>query len=114
MTWGKGRYGRLGHGTSDDMLVPKKVEALSGHRCVCIALGSGDAQSVCVAVSPEGKKQVWSWGDADYGKLGRPASNGSGLVPGLVEDLNEKDIVDVQCGSQFTIALSAAGEVYTW
>lgn len=27
-TWGKGRYGRLGHGDSEDQLRPKKVKAL--------------------------------------------------------------------------------------
>ena len=29
-TWGKGRYGRLGHGDSDDQTKPKLVEALKG------------------------------------------------------------------------------------
>lgn len=31
-TWGKGRYGRLGHGDSEDQLKPKLVEALLGKR----------------------------------------------------------------------------------
>ncbi len=31
-TWGKGRYGRLGHGDSDDHCKPKLVEALLGYR----------------------------------------------------------------------------------
>lgn len=30
-TWGKGRYGRLGHGDSDDQLKPKLVEGLLGN-----------------------------------------------------------------------------------
>ena len=29
-TWGKGRYGRLGHGDSDDQMKPKLVETLHG------------------------------------------------------------------------------------
>lgn len=32
-TWGKGRYGRLGHGDSDDQMKPKLVDALVGETC---------------------------------------------------------------------------------
>ncbi len=39
-TWGKGRYGRLGHGDSDDQLKPKLVEALLGYRVIDVACGS--------------------------------------------------------------------------
>ena len=31
-TWGKGRYGRLGHGDYDDQLKPKMVEALKTYK----------------------------------------------------------------------------------
>lgn len=47
-TWGKGRYGRLGHGDSEDQLKPKIVEMLLGYRAVDIACGSGDAQTLCI------------------------------------------------------------------
>lgn len=65
-TWGKGRYGRLGHGDSDDQLVPKLVQALLEFHVIDIACGSGDAQTLCVTEDDN----VWSWGDGDYGKLG--------------------------------------------
>ena len=38
-TWGKGRYGRLGHGDSEDQLKPKLVEALHGFRVIDVACG---------------------------------------------------------------------------
>lgn len=49
-----------------------KVEALQGHRVVDIACGSGDAQTLCLTDDDA----VWSWGDGDYGKLGRGGSDG--------------------------------------
>lgn len=49
-----------------------KVEALQGHRVIDIACGSGDAQTLCLTDDDT----VWSWGDGDYGKLGRGGSDG--------------------------------------
>lgn len=49
-----------------------KVEVLQGHRVVDIACGSGDAQTLCLTDDDT----VWSWGDGDYGKLGRGGSDG--------------------------------------
>lgn len=57
--------------------------------------------------------QVWSWGDGDYGKLGRGGSDGC-KSPKLVEKLQDLDIVKVCCGSQFSVALTKDGQVYTW
>ncbi|MEQ2205530.1 hypothetical protein XENOCAPTIV_001890 [Xenoophorus captivus] len=95
-TWGKGRYGRLGHGDSEDQLKPKLVDALQGHRVIDVACGSGDAQTLCLTDDD----MVWSWGDGDYGKLGRGGSDGC-KIP-------------MKCGSQFSVALTKSGAVYTW
>ena len=43
-TWGRGNYGRLGHGSSDDHALPTPVQALKGKRVVGVACGGGDAQ----------------------------------------------------------------------
>ena len=40
-----------------------------GYRVMDVACGSGDAQT-CAITDEEGGT-VWSWGDGDYGKLGR-------------------------------------------
>lgn len=66
-TWGRGNYGRLGHGTSEDHNVPTIVVGLKGHHVVDIACGSGDAQTLALTDSG----LVFSWGDGDYGKLGK-------------------------------------------
>ncbi|KAJ8028688.1 E3 ubiquitin-protein ligase HERC2 [Holothuria leucospilota] len=108
-SWGKGRYGRLGHGDSDDQLRPKLVEALKGFRVIDVACGSGDAQTVCITDDDN----VWSWGDGDYGKLGRGGSDGC-KVPQKVDALANMGVIKVECGSQFSIALTKSGHVYTW
>ena len=43
------------------------MEALKAHRVLNVACGSGDAQTLCITDDDS----VWSWGDGDYGKLGR-------------------------------------------
>ncbi|XP_042217246.1 E3 ubiquitin-protein ligase HERC2-like isoform X2 [Homarus americanus] len=108
-TWGKGRYGRLGHGDSEDQFRPKLVEALVGYRVVDVACGSGDAQTLCITDDDN----VWSWGDGDYGKLGRGGSDGC-KVPMRIDGLASQGIIKVECGSQFSVALARSGTVYTW
>lgn len=49
-----------------------QVDALQGHRVIDVACGSGDAQTLCLTDDD----MVWSWGDGDYGKLGRGGSDG--------------------------------------
>ncbi|XP_068082847.1 E3 ubiquitin-protein ligase HERC2 [Anabrus simplex] len=108
-TWGKGRYGRLGHGDSEDQLKPKLVQALLGYQVIDIACGSGDAQTLCITDDDN----VWSWGDGDYGKLGRGGSDGC-KVPMKIESLAGLGVIKVECGSQFSVALTRSGSVYTW
>ena len=108
-TWGCGEYGRLGHGDNVTQLRPKHVKGLTGHRVVQVACGSRDAQTL--ALTDEG--MVFSWGDGDFGKLGRGGSEGC-AVPANVEKLNGMGIVQIECGAQFSLALSKSGLVWTW
>lgn len=108
-TWGRGNYGRLGHGTFEDCATPTMVAGLSGQHIVKVACGSGDAHTLCL--TSQGK--LYSWGDGDYGKLGRGGSDGS-KVPRLVEKLQDMEITDVFCGPHFSIALSKEGTVFSW
>lgn len=108
-TWGLGDYGRLGHGDIVTQLKPKLVEALVGQRVVQVACGSKDAQTL--ALTEEG--YVYSWGDGDFGKLGRGGSGGC-YTPLLIDRLLGLGVVQVECGAQFSLALTKYGEVWTW
>jgi E3 ubiquitin-protein ligase HERC2 len=108
-TWGLGEYGRLGHGDTLTQLRPKMVKALEGWRVIQVACGSKDAQTL--ALTETG--QVFSWGDGDYGKLGRGGSDGCN-VPQIIETLDGQGVSQIVCGAQFSIALTKTGEVLTW
>ncbi|GFT97548.1 e3 ubiquitin-protein ligase HERC2 [Nephila pilipes] len=108
-TWGKGRYGRLGHGDSEEQLKPKRVELLVNYSVIDVACGSGDAQTLCITDND----CVWSWGDGDYGKLGRGGSDGC-KIPVKIDALTGMGVIKVECGSQFSVALTKSGSVYTW
>ena len=71
------RYGRLGHGDSDDQMKPKLVEALIGHRVIDVACGSGDAQTLAITDDDN----VWSWGDGDYRRQRRVQGAHEGREP---------------------------------
>ncbi|KAK2507178.1 hypothetical protein MC885_011827 [Smutsia gigantea] len=78
-TWGRGNYGQLGHGSSEDEAIPMLVAGLKGLKVIDMACGSG---------------QVLSWGDGDYGKLGRGSSDGCKMLK-LIEKLQDLDVVKV-------------------
>lgn len=86
-----------------------QVMALKGEHVIAVACGSGDSHSLAAARGGN----VFSWGDGDYGKLGRGGNEGS-KVPKRVEALTKKGVFKLMCGSQFSIALANTGHIYTW
>ena len=86
-----------------------QVKALSGHRVVQVSLGSRDAQTL--ALTEDGT--VYSWGDGDFGKLGRGGSDGCN-VPHVIDRLNGLGVCQIECGAQFSLALTKSGQVWTW
>ncbi|CAG9110144.1 unnamed protein product [Plutella xylostella] len=143
-TWGLGEYGRLGHGDDTTQLVPKMVESLQNYRIVQVACGSRDAQTLALtacgkvfswgdgdfgklgtynpvihpmAVSPLGKllaaRARRRRSNAGGVVSGRGGSDGC-AVPMNIERLNSLGVVQVECGAQFSLALTRDGEVWTW
>ena len=79
---------------------------LKGHHVTKVSCGSRDAQTL--ALTDEG--QVWSWGDGDFGKLGRGGSEGTN-IPQNVESLNGLGVIQIECGAQFSLCLTKSGQV---
>ena len=89
-----------------DRAAALQVKALLGRHLVQVACGSRDAQTL--ALTSDGL--VYSWGDGDFGKLGRGGSEGCN-VPQNVERLNNLGVCQIECGAQFSVALTKSGQV---
>lgn len=106
-TWGRGSYGCLGHGNSEDKLEPCLVQALKDHTIVDVALGTSDSHTLCVT----DVGLVFAFGDGDYGKLGNGSCVGCAL-PIQIDGLPM--ISRVFIGNQFSVALSYDGRIFSW
>ncbi|XP_076465936.1 putative E3 ubiquitin-protein ligase HERC1 isoform X3 [Babylonia areolata] len=107
-TFGNGDYGRLGHGSTANKKVPERVLSLEHHQIGFVACGLN--HTVCI--STDGST-VWSFGDGDYGKLGLGHTTPKS-VPTRIDFLRGKQIKKIECGTQFTLALTRDGRVLSW
>ena len=75
LSWGCGKYGRLGHGSEANESQPREVAALGGVRCVRVACGGSHNLAVvlesrgCAVVSA-----LYVWGSDMYGECGLEAA----------------------------------------
>ena len=56
---------------------------------------------------------VYSWGDGDFGKLGRGGSDPS-KTPRIVDKLQGLPVEKIFAGNQFSLALCKNGAIYSW
>ena len=106
-SWGSGLSGRLGHGDTQEQLLPKKVEAFASQRV--IALSAGLRHSL--ALTADGA--VWSWGFASSGRLGHGDQQHQHL-PKKIEAFAGQRVVAVSAGRYHSLALTADGAVWSW
>ena len=106
-SWGFGLWGRLGHGNTQNQLLPKQVEAFAGQRVVAVSV----AQHHSLALTADG--EVWSWGWGAYGMLGH-GDRQTQLLPKKIEALTGQRIVAVSAGAHHSLALAADGAVWSW
>ncbi|CAM8947795.1 unnamed protein product [Rhodiola kirilowii] len=106
-SWGRNQNGQLGLGTSEDSLVPQKVQAFQGTSIKMVAAGAEHS----VAVSEDGELYGWGWGR--YGNLGLGDRNDR-LVPQKVHSFHGEKMTQVACGWRHTISVTSSGGLYTY
>ncbi|KAH9314061.1 hypothetical protein KI387_022688, partial [Taxus chinensis] len=106
-TWGRGKYGQLGHGSVQNESRPVQVKGLADQMIVQIICG-GDHT---MAINNEGT--LFSWGRGQWGQTGLRTMEDV-LVPMQVWDLEHVRVIQASAGARHSIAITEEGNVYGW
>eukprot|EP00966_Prymnesium_polylepis_P224066 5183240-Prymnesium_polylepis.1 len=107
LSWGEGRFGRLGHGTDAQELTPRLINALLGVRIIKVACGGA-----CTAAIDE-NGALLTWGSSTWDQCahcGPPEEK----EPKVVSALEGVPIASIACAEDHMVALGANGAVYSW
>ncbi|XP_065053483.1 uncharacterized protein LOC135682495 isoform X2 [Rhopilema esculentum] len=104
-SWGCGRGGKLGHGDIQDRFTPLRVGALSEEKVVGISCHELHS----AVVTAEGNLYVWGRAEP---YLGFKTNARKQTLPRKIEDLS--NVTQVACGLDFTIALTADSQLYSF
>ncbi|XP_057419366.1 ultraviolet-B receptor UVR8-like [Lotus japonicus] len=107
-SWGRGEDGQLGHGDTDDRLLPTKVSALDGQDIVSVTCGA----DFTVARS-ESSGGLYSWGWGDFGRLGH-GDNIDLFIPHPIRALQGLTIKQIACGDSHCLAVTMDNKVLSW
>ncbi|KAK3275781.1 hypothetical protein CYMTET_16107, partial [Cymbomonas tetramitiformis] len=106
-TWGRGKYGQLGQGTTSSSSVPGLVPGLGG-RVQHFSCG-GDH---CGAVNSAG--ELYVWGRSTWGQTGSGGTGNETSPKRVAGPLAGRKVVMTALGSKHTLVLCSDGSVYAW
>ena len=108
-TWGNNSNGELGIVDITYSTVPRMVSMPEGVKFIQVSAG----YMFSMALDSQGR--VWTWGNANYGKLGRsPDAANPANRPGMVTMPTGVTFTSISAGQNFAMALDQNGEVWTW
>jgi len=91
-TMGEAQGGKLGYQSDDQILLPKRVDALAGETVVMVAAGMSNT----ACVTDTGK--LYTMGRKSSGQLGQGSVVGNTTLPTQVKGLDEKRVVLASVG----------------
>ena len=106
---GKGSYGRLGLGDSNNQKEPKYLPIYGSVKTLSSSKGS-DGHTLCLTYDGS----VYSWGDGEHGKLGHGNSSTQKVPKKVMGPLAVKNVVNISAGYRHSAAVTADGLLYAW
>ena len=108
-SWGSGQYGALGFGDTNDVSAPKLLEIDIGITQQVQKVACGKMHSMCLTT----KKQVFTWGQGCYGKLGH-GNEDDYFQPKEVSTLTNLRTIDISAGDAHSAAITQNKRLYIW
>ncbi|XP_004503906.1 ultraviolet-B receptor UVR8-like isoform X2 [Cicer arietinum] len=107
-SWGRGEDGQLGHGDTNDRLLPTKLSAFDGQNIVSVTCGAD-----YTVVRSESGCNVYSCGWGDFGRLGH-GDHSDLLIPHPIRALQGLRIKQLACGDSHCLAVTMESKVLSW
>jgi len=112
-SWGKGEFGRLGHGGAGNKAVPEHITAFDGLPIKAIHCGS----AFNAALSKD--NELWVWGRNDKGQCANAESLQVDImrqesIPAKIDSFPNSNLVSIACGGQQMAAVTSDHELYQW
>ncbi|MDR1392846.1 MAG: FG-GAP-like repeat-containing protein [Bifidobacteriaceae bacterium] len=108
-SWGYNAFGEVGVGDTLPRLEPVRLDGILSNVTIT-AIGVGDYSTV--VASNSGK--LYLWGTNYYGQIGTPIPPIQALPVAVTGLPSNSPVVAIAAQHDFTMALTAAGQVYTW
>lgn len=108
-SWGCGNNGRLGHGEENSVGHPKIINYFNSNEIKVSQISAGDTHACAISTS----KEIFSWGNANFGKLGH-GSFDDVKIPLMIEFFKNIKMEFVTCGSYNTVCITTDSRVYAW
>ncbi|KYQ88989.1 regulator of chromosome condensation domain-containing protein [Tieghemostelium lacteum] len=127
-SWGQGEHMKLGHGSNRDEPVPRNIEFFINknvRKIKCglnfsIAYTKEDLLTHKSSIQQQNNEDdvVYIWGGGEHGKLGLGGDPKSPFfdkpIPTVIKSINALNVMDLDCGSEFTAMITQNGGLYLW
>ena len=111
VTFGNNTHCETGHKGYKFLSLPRVLYHLKNKEILSVKSGWEHS------IAQDKAKMLYSWGNNSCCQCGfqsNETANGNIFFPKNISELNDKNIIEISCGNEHTLALSNKGEVYSW
>ncbi|MGE5328107.1 MAG: Calx-beta domain-containing protein [Deltaproteobacteria bacterium] len=111
-TWGRNNNGQLGDNSTVQKNILGQVKSSDGTLSLTRITAVAAGEYHTAALRSDGT--VWTWGNAENGRLGNNSSTGQRNIPVQAQATGFTSVAAIAAGQTHTMAVTTAGDVWAW